>query len=214
MRRPSRGLPKRLNPTATGAYAYDGEGERVWQQDTATNGSTTTTTTVSYILGDEVPSTPATGQQTTTTASRYYPLPGGVTAVRDASGLSYTGSDLLGTPIATFNLDTGTVTGLQLRAPYGQPRFAATGATAGGMHTPYGVTGQPGDVQAPGSSGLAYFHARSYDPVVGRFTTPHGLVGATCSSTGNPHRPHRVGYVRRRWRHIQARPAGPLDYRR
>src|SRR5262249_36350505 len=105
------------SPTATGAYAYDGAGERVWQQDTATSGPTTTTTTVSYILGDEITSTAVTGQTTTTIASRYYPLPGGVPAVRDASGLSYVGSDLLGTPIATFNLDTGTVTGLQLRAP-------------------------------------------------------------------------------------------------
>ena len=101
------------------------------------------------MLGDEVTSTAVTGQQTTTTASRYYPLPDVVTAVRDSAGLSSTGSDLLGTPIATFNLDTGTVTGLQLRAPYGQARFAATSATAGGMHTTFGFTGQREDVQAP-----------------------------------------------------------------
>src|SRR5262249_53309688 len=127
------------SPTATGAYAYEGAGERVWQQDPATSGSTTTTTTVSYGLGDEVTTTAVTGQQTTTTASRYYPLPGGVTAVRDASGLSYVGSDLLGTPIATFNLDTGTGTCLQLRAPYGQPPVSATGAAAGGVEPTLGV---------------------------------------------------------------------------
>ena len=49
-----------------------------------------------------------------------------VTATRDASGLAYAHTDLLGTPIATLLLDSAAVTGVQLRAPYGQPRNAAS----------------------------------------------------------------------------------------
>jgi hypothetical protein len=42
-----------------------------------------------------------------------------VTALRDASGLSYLAADLLGTPILTYTCDTAGDAGTQLRAPYG-----------------------------------------------------------------------------------------------
>src|SRR5262249_43709777 len=125
-----------------------------------------------------------TGQQSTTTVARSYPLPGGVTAVRDASGLSDAGSDLLGTPIATFTLDTGTATGRQLPAPYGQARFAATGATAGRMHTQFGFTGQREDVQEqPAYTRTAGYHADNHQHSSSqRFRVQHlqfgGVVGA------------------------------------
>jgi len=95
-------------PTATGAYAYDGSGSRVWQQDTSTSGGVTTTTTTTYILGvDEITSVQTGQAAASTTATRFYPLPGGVSALRDAAGLSYVAGDQLGTPVATLNLDTG-----------------------------------------------------------------------------------------------------------
>jgi RHS repeat-associated protein len=155
----------------TGSYAYDGAGERVWQQATQTVGQTTTTTTITYVLGvEEVTTTAVSGQQPTTTTTSYYPLPGGLSASRDASGLTYQASDLLGTPIAALSLTSG-VRGTQLRAPYGQARFAASASSNGGLHTTFGFTGQREDTQAPGSSGLDYYGARYYDPVVGRFTS-------------------------------------------
>jgi len=96
--------------------------------------------------------------------------------VRDAAGLSYVASDHLGTPLATLNLDTGAVLGEQLRAPYGQPRYAASAPTNGGMRTTHGLTGQREDAMAAGSSGLDYFNARHYDPAVGWFTSADPYV--------------------------------------
>ncbi|HEX6820024.1 MAG TPA: hypothetical protein VF120_16735, partial [Ktedonobacterales bacterium] len=66
--------------------------------------------------------------------------------MRDATGLSYLATDHLGTPIATVNLDTGAVLGEQLRAPYGQARYAVSANNpSGGMHTTFGFTGQRED---------------------------------------------------------------------
>jgi YD repeat-containing protein len=38
---------------ASEQYAYDGSGQRVWQQASSTSGSTTTTTATTYVLGVE-----------------------------------------------------------------------------------------------------------------------------------------------------------------
>jgi len=162
--------------TASGQYADDGEGDRVWQRAANTSGGVTTTTTVTYVLGvEEITSVAtSTGGSTTTTAMRYYGLAGGISAERDASGLSYLAHDLLGTPILTYNLDTGAIFGGQLRTPYGQARYADSASTNGGMHTSFGFTGQREDSAGAGiagGSGLDDFHARSYDPAVGRFTS-------------------------------------------
>ena len=46
------------------------------------------------------------------------------------------------------------------------------------MPTTIGYTGQREDATAAGSSGLDYFNARSYDPIVGRFTRPDSLTGS------------------------------------
>lgn len=172
------------SPTQTGSYAYDGRGERVWQQATNTSGGTTTATTTVQVLGKEdtiTTSTSSTGG--TTIARRNYALPGGMTATRDASGLSYAHSDTLGTPIASLLLDSATVTGTQLRTPYGQARYSASTTTSSvnGMHTPFGFAGQREDSSAvvgQGASGLDYFHARYYDSVVGRFTSADSMLGA------------------------------------
>ena len=63
-------------PTATAAYAYDGEGNRVWQQTVSGPGGAQTTTTTTYLLGhDEQTTTQVSGQQATVVATRYYPTP-------------------------------------------------------------------------------------------------------------------------------------------
>jgi RHS repeat-associated protein len=176
---------------ASEQYAYDGSGQRVWQQASSTSGGTTTTTTSTYVLGvEEVTTTAVTGQQPTTNTTSYYGLPGGMSASRDSSGLVVQGSDLLGTPVVALNLANGLV-GEQLRTPYGQARFAAAATTGGGMHTSFGFTGQREDTQAPGSSGLDYFNARYFDPVVGRFTS----ADPTRPEMGSPWGTDAYGYV-------------------
>jgi len=130
-----------------------------------------------YVLGVEEVDTQAYATLNPYSATRrHYPLPGGgASATRDATGLHYLAMDLLGTPLATYNLDTGALLGTQLRAPYGQPRFSARAASNGGMHTTVGFTGQRedsgGSGAGVGASGLDDFHARSYDPAVGRFAS-------------------------------------------
>lgn len=65
-------------PSATAAYAYDGAGNRVWQQNASGPGGAQTSTTTTYILGhDEQTTTQPSGQQATITVTRYYPTPGG-----------------------------------------------------------------------------------------------------------------------------------------
>lgn len=183
--------------TASEAYAYDGAGERIWRQTSATSGSTTTTTTTSYVLGvEEVTSTAVTGQTTTTSTTSSYPLPDGSQATRDGSGLHELGLDLLGTPTAALDATSGVV-GVQLRAPYGQPRYSASAATNGGMHTTFGFTGQREDTQAPCSSGLDYFHARYYDPAVGRFAAADAARPGVGDPTGQDAYAYVGGMVER-----------------
>ncbi len=68
----------------------------------------------------------------------------------------------------------GAVTASQLFAPYGATRYSS-----GVMPTSYGYTGQRSD-----PSGLAYFHARYYDPTVGQFISADSAQGL-----------NRYGYV-------------------
>jgi hypothetical protein len=129
------------SPTASEQYAYDGSGQRVWQQASSTSGGTTTTTSITYVLGvEEVRTTRVTGQPDATSTTSYYRLAGGFSASRDSSGLVVQASDPMGTPIAALNLASGLV-GEQLRTPYGQARYAGAASSGGGMHTTFGFTG-------------------------------------------------------------------------
>jgi RHS repeat-associated protein len=74
---------------------------------------------------------------------------------------SYLASDGLGSANATLSA-SGSVTASQLFAPYGSLRYSS-----GSMPTDYGFTGQRADA----SSGLDYYGARYYDPVVGQFAS-------------------------------------------
>jgi RHS repeat-associated protein len=151
-------------PTATAHYAYDGEGSRTVQNSTV-NG----TQTVTYYVGSyqEV----ATSGSTTTT-TKYYST--AVATGVDVNGtLSYLISDGLGNASASLDAN-GNEVGADLYLPYGGVRY-----TNGSLSTTKGFTGQ---VQDP--SGLDYFHARYYDPVVGQFATEDTVQG-----------PNRYAYV-------------------
>src|SRR5579885_3625205 len=96
----------------------------------------------------------------TTTITRYYSAAGQRIAMRQGNTLSYLLSDGLGS--STFACSSiGSVTAVQLFAPYGSSRYSQ-----GSMPTDYNFTGQRLDRE----TGLLYYGARYYDPLSGRFT--------------------------------------------
>jgi RHS repeat-associated protein len=159
------------SPTSTDNFLYDGEGHRVEQQVTA---SGTTTTTV-YVGGLETITT--TGSSTTTTA--YYSAGGSPLALAVNGTISYLAGDGPGSMTEALSA-TGTVQATQLYAPYGTSRYSS-----GTMPTDYGYTGQRADA----TTGLDYYNARYFDPVVGQFASADTwLVGLNRYSYvgGNP----------------------------
>jgi RHS repeat-associated protein len=115
------------------------------------------TSTTSYLGGLEE----ATNDGTTTTLTKYFSVPGLPTAMRVGSTLSYLASDGLGSVSEALD-GSGAVTAQQLYAPYGGTRYMS-----GVMPTTKGYTGQRQDAV----SGLDYYGARYYDPVLGQFTS-------------------------------------------
>ena len=147
-------------PTTTAHAAYDGEGRRV-STNVQSNGMTTSTT--DYLAGglEEV-----TTSGSTTTLTKYESVPGVCNVVIVGSGpteaVSYIMSDGLGSVSEALD-GNGNVTAQQLYGPYGGVRYSL-----GSMPTSKGFTGQYGD---PATTGLDYYHARYYDPLVGQFTS-------------------------------------------
>jgi RHS repeat-associated protein len=90
--------------------------------------------------------------------------------------LSYLATDGLGSVSAS--LDTsGNLTSAQLFAPYGATRY-----NSGTSPTAKGFTRQYGDA----ATGLAYYHARYYDPALGQFASADTVADGL----------NRYGYVR------------------
>ncbi len=135
------------------------------QQSVTSNGRTTTT---SYIGNyEEVSATSG-----TTVVTKYYQA--GPATVENVGGTySYLAADAQGSVSVALS-SGGAVTASQLFAPYGATRYSS-----GVMPTSYGFTGQRSD-----PSGLAYFHARYYDPTVGQFISADSAQGL-----------NRYGYV-------------------
>jgi RHS repeat-associated protein len=138
------------SPTTTVTYAYDGEGQRIGQK--VVSGGVTTRTY--YLAGglEEI---------TGTTVSKYYAVPGIVTAVNVAGTVSYLASDGLGSVSTAFAGGSASVTASALYGPYGTFRYSSGGT----MPTARGFTGQYADA----ATGLDYYGARYYDPAVGQF---------------------------------------------
>jgi len=138
-------------PTSTMNYLYDGEGNRAASQ-LVSGGNTTLT---SYLGKLE---TIVAGSSTTTTTTYYYA--GALRLAEAVNGtFSYLGNDVLGSTAVAFNA-SGQLTAAQLYGPYGTVRYSS-----GTMPTDIGFTGQRGD----SATGLDYYNARYYDPVVGLF---------------------------------------------
>ncbi len=137
-------------PTSTVNYLYDGEGTRVASQ-LVSGGNTTLT---SYLGKLE---TIVAGSSSTTTTYYYA---GALRIAEAVNGtFSYLGSDVLGSTAVALNA-AGQLTAAQLYGPYGNVRYSS-----GTMPTDIGFTGQRGD----SATGLDYYNARYYDPVVGLF---------------------------------------------
>jgi RHS repeat-associated protein len=157
-------------------FAYDGEGNRVWQSNTA---SGVTSTTV-YVNGDVAEYTFSTGSSTGST--NRYTFAGMQLAVRGGNSWHYFLTDHLGTPEVRLS-STGSVEDELLTGPYGRWRYAATRMYG------YAFTGQ----QRDGASDIMYFHARYYDPALGQFVSADTVLqGGGFSICGL----NRYGYVK------------------
>jgi RHS repeat-associated protein len=101
---------------------------------------------------------------TTLTSSRYYTFAGVTYAVRTPAGLSWLATDPHGSAQLAINATTGAAT-THLQDPFGVPLDTAS---LPGDH------GFVGGIQHP--TGLTLLGARSYDPTLGRFTTPDPIL--------------------------------------
>jgi RHS repeat-associated protein len=79
-------------------------------------------------------------------------------------------TDLLGSVVASFSTTSGSaaVQGNRAYSPYGAPLYQQ-----GSVGTSRGFTGQYAD----STSGLDYYNARSYDPLVGQFVSADSVQG-------------------------------------
>jgi RHS repeat-associated protein len=136
-------------------YAYDGSGERVLRR--STSGSATTLTVYAFGLEEHVYDGGGNPQSNT----YYYTLGGHLLGSSDGTHTQFFVTDALGSVLTTFDgsSNTPTVLGNQVYGPYGNQRYQS-----GSLGTSKGFTGQYAD-----ATGLDYYNARYYDPVVGRF---------------------------------------------
>jgi RHS repeat-associated protein len=168
------------SPSASATYLYDGSGNRVAMQTTS-GGTTTLTAYIGSI--EEVQKTGGTTQTTT-----YYSVGGKRLAATVNGSFFYFGYDALGSQVLALNA-SGVIVGSQLYGPYGSSRY-----TNGSLSTSIGFTGQHTDRV----SGLDYYNARYYDPVVGQFLSadtkqgnaagmdPYAYVGGNPESRTDP----------------------------
>ncbi|MGH2510064.1 MAG: RHS repeat-associated core domain-containing protein, partial [Ktedonobacteraceae bacterium] len=147
------------SPTSTVNYLYDGSGTRVAMQ--ANVGGTITTTAYIGTI-EEVQTTGSTTQTTT-----YYMVDGKRIAANVNGTFYYFGNDALGSQVIVLN-SSGAIIGSQLYGPYGNQRYST-----GTLPTSIGFTGQ----RADSVTGLDYYVARYYDPVVGVFLSVDSVQG-------------------------------------
>jgi RHS repeat-associated protein len=148
-------------------YVYDASGSRVLRRSTVA-GSTTMTVSA-FGLEEHLYSGAGVNQGNTYS----YSLAGRLVGESTGSSTNLFLTDALGSVITTISATAGSaaVQGNQAYGPYGNSRYQA-----GNMGTAKGFTGQYQD-----ATGLDYYNARYYDPVVGRFlsadTVESNLLG-------------------------------------
>ncbi|WP_049767488.1 RHS repeat-associated core domain-containing protein [Roseiflexus sp. RS-1] len=149
----------------TETYTYDAAGARVTR---TSNGATVVT--VADLWERTV------GGATT----HFYRFGADIIGVRRSDqGTLYLFSDHLGS-VSAATTASGTLVGMQHYDPWGRVRTGGIGLTARTF------TGQRLD-----ATGLLYYHARYYDPTLGRFISPDSIV----PEPGNPQSFNRFAYV-------------------
>jgi RHS repeat-associated protein len=158
-------------------YLYDASGNRVMRRSASTtstgNPATAAATITVYPFGLEEHTYNYTGSGsslTTTGNTYYYSLGGRLIGSSNGSSTTFYLTDLLGSVVSTMSNTAGSaaVVGNQVYGPYGNQRYSA-----GSLGTAKGFTGQYNDA----ATGLDYYNARYYDPVVGRFTSADTVQG-------------------------------------
>src|SRR5579885_1149524 len=151
---------------------YDASGERVLTR--STNLGTTTLTVSAFGLQELF----YTGTGTLTSQTGYYSLAGHLVGSTNGTTTTYYLTDAEGSLLTS--LSASAITGEQLYAPYGTTRY-----TVGSLGTAKAFTGQEADPL----TGLYYYHARWYDPVVVLFVSVD-------TKEGNAQGVNPYGYVR------------------
>jgi RHS repeat-associated protein len=148
-------------------YAYDAAGNRVLRR--STSGGSTTMTVYAFGLEEHFYSGTGTSQGNTYYYSLAGRLIGELTGTTPKTNIFLT--DPLGSVLATFSNTAGTAAllGNQVYGPYGTQRYSSGGT----MGTNKGFTGQYND----SLTGLDYYNARYYDPVVGVFLAVDTVQG-------------------------------------
>jgi RHS repeat-associated protein len=161
-------------------YLYDASGNRVLRRSASTdlsgNPATAAATITVYAFGLEEHSYQYAGSGTSLTPTGntyYYDLGGqllGTLSGTTTQSTSFLLTDALGSVVASISNTAGSaqVLGNQLYGPYGNKRY-----TAGSVGTDKGFTGQYAD----DLTGLDYYRARYYDPVIGRFLSADIIEG-------------------------------------
>jgi len=144
-------------------YVYDAGGNRVLRRSTSSG----TTMTV-YAFGLEEHSYNGSGGHLSDIY--YYSLGGMLVGESTSSGTNMFLTDALGSVIETISAapNSAAVQGNQVYGPYGSSRYQQ-----GTMGTAKGFTGQYTDTV----TGLDYYNARYYDPVVGLFLSVDKVSG-------------------------------------
>jgi RHS repeat-associated protein len=144
-------------------YDYDNVGQRVFTRSITSNG--TTLTVYAFGLEEHVYNSAGANQSNT----YYYNLGGHLIGALTSAGTQFYLTDALGSVVSTFSDAAGSamLLGNQAYTPYG-----AQLSTAGSLGTNKGFTGQYQD-----ATGLDYYNARYYDPVVGRFLSADTVQG-------------------------------------
>jgi RHS repeat-associated protein len=148
----------------TTTFVYDGDGNRVKQ----TVGSVITTYVNKYY------------EKTGAVVTTNYYFGGKLIAVRKNGVLSYMMQDSLGSTSGTVNSTTGARDSTITYCPFGSTRF-----TTGTLPTDMKFTGQRQE-----STGLYYYGARYYDPVIGRFISADTII----PNFANPQSLNRYSY--------------------
>jgi RHS repeat-associated protein len=154
--------------TATGAFVYDGDGNRV----KATLGATTTIYIGNYY------------EQSGSITTTYYYAGGTRVAMRQGITVTYLLGDHLGSTAIAANGTTGALLSEQRYKPWGEQRYPSGAST---VPTRRQYTGQINDNEI----GLYFYGARMYSPYLNRWLSPDTIV----PDLANPQSLNRYSYV-------------------